>query len=240
MKSIAMIARLSAVSAMLLAMGLVDGCAAGGGGGGPAGAVDFSVETGAAGDIELTETEPGRFEGRGIDRADLGGQAPPNATRGTASMRDRNIQLLVERDGEEAEAPQALITVHIAPADADEPCADEDIALDFTATQDAGGAITLDGTTERELAGEVLRAVAGNNFVFCIDVEANFPGTVNVAAVDITLQGGAAPADGGDGDFFTCDSPGGEDHGAEFGQAGTTKIIASTIGEGRHMVLTDD
>jgi hypothetical protein len=44
-------------------------------------------------------------------------------------------------------------------------------------------------------------------------------------------------SDGGPFDAFDCNSPGGEDDGVEFGDPGTTKVIASTLGEGRHLLL---
>ncbi len=50
---------------------------------------------------------------------------------------------------------------------------------------------------------------------------------------------------GGDGnvngdplDEFRCNSPGGQDVGVVFGEAGTTRVVASTLGLGRHLVLS--
>ena len=64
--------------------------------------------------------------------------------------------------------------------------------LRFSATEAAG----KDGTTVIDLSGETsaaltdasLEAVAADNFVFCIQIIANFEGTVVVSTVDITLS----------------------------------------------------
>ncbi|HUU85479.1 MAG TPA: hypothetical protein VM243_18425 [Phycisphaerae bacterium] len=240
MKSMATSARISTSALLLLATGLMYGCATGGGGGGggPSGAVEFPVETGTAGNVELTETGPGQSAGQGIDQADLGGQAPPNTISGTASVTAENDNVTFTGDGM-GTGRQAEITIHVAPAGAEDPCANEFAVLDFTATEGADGVIALAGTTEAGLTGDILQAVADNDFVFCIQVAANFPGSVNINTVDITLLGGAPPTDGDTGGFFTCSSPGGQDTGVEFAEPGTTQVIASTIGEGRHMVLAD-
>ena len=116
-----------------------------------------------------------------------------------------------------------------------EPCGDDFEVFSFTATEDETGQVTLTGASA-SLSNATIELLSAGDFVFCFQVVANFNGTVVIQEVNITL--GGTPDDGGDdGDFFTCSSPGGEDNGVEFGDPGTTRVIASTLGEGRHMAL---
>ncbi|MHC4065155.1 MAG: NHL repeat-containing protein, partial [Planctomycetota bacterium] len=242
--------RFCATVALCAGSSVLFGCAGGGGGGGggggqlPPGTVQYEVDTGEAGTIAVTEGEPAAETAS----ANLGAAAPAETVSGTASVRSENVQFL-DAAGKAILAHQptgreAQITIHIAPAGAADPCAAEFEVLAFTAIEQTGADVELGGTTSAALTGEVLEAVAADNFVFCIQVVANFAGTIAVSTVDVTLTGAT---DGGEGegegegeDFFRCSSPGGEDLDVEFGEPGTTRVLFSTIGNGRHMVLAND
>lgn len=226
-----------------LACGLLGGCASGGGGGGGGGGLQdsetFTVETGAAGTVEVAAGTEAQSDGP----AELGGTAPANTTSGTVTVSADDVTF----GNGTGEGAQADITVHIAPADAETPCDQQFAVLSFTATLGADGAATLDGASQA-LSEGALDVVVADNFVLCFQIVADFTGTVTVAAVDIELTGDPDSDNDNTGgndnvdpfDFFTCTSPNGEDDLVEFGDPGTTQVTLSTLGEGRHMLLDDN
>ncbi|MCP4246068.1 MAG: hypothetical protein GY778_03370, partial [bacterium] len=222
----------------------------GGGGGGdqpaPPGSIQYDVGTGDAGTVELTKTEGGDFEGGSTGAASLESDAPTGTASGTASVRSDNVTfsaaapekgVVTHQDG----LRRADVDVHVAPADAEDPCSPTFRVLSFTATETAADdgttVIDLSGTTSASLTDASLEAVAADNFVFCIQIVANFAGTVVVSTVDITLTG--TPDDPGPVGGDECVSPGGQDDGVIFGDPGTARVVTSTLGHGRHMALAE-
>lgn len=190
-----------------------------GGGDGPTPPEDgsYSVAAPQDGQVEVTESDDGLvegssplFEGRSSGSASLGDQPPAEAGSTTASITAENVHFVsgVEKSAVAARATArwADITVHIAPADADEPCADDFVVLAVTATEDSNEAISLWGTTRANLGEEILQAIAADNFVLCIQVVANFAGSVVVDAVDIAF-GAEPPAPDPDGDTNGSEGP---------------------------------
>ncbi len=234
--------RTFATAAGLGLLTLVYGCATGGGGGGggggepqPEGEV-FDVDTGDAGAVTVTADQTQQSAGD----AELGGEPPANLTSGTASVPPDGITFT---GAEGVDGADALIVVHIAPAAAETPCAHDFQVLSFLATLTAGGTIELSDVSGGALDQTFLDAVASGQFTLCFEVTANFTGTVTIRTVRLDLSGGEAPDNENDNtaiDFFTCTSPGGEDDDVEFGEPGTTRVVASTLGEGRHMLLNPD
>jgi len=225
------------IAAGCLTLGMMHGCATGGGGGGggapAAEEITYNVDPLEAGTIAVTEDETATSAGP----ADLGGEAPAGSTAGTISVAAENVDFV----GDEGMAVrEAEITVHIAPGAAETPCADEFEVLRFTATATSDGTTTLEGASAA-LDADAIELVSQRGFALCFEVVANFDGTVEIDFVDISLTGAADGNDNVDGEeFYTCTSPGGEDEGVEFGEPGTTRVVASTLGEGRHMALVDD
>ncbi len=213
------------------------GCASGGGGGGGGGggsrpvdddSVAFPVDTGDAGDVEVIEDQ----EAESTASADLGAAAPDNTIDGSVSISAANLTFAPAGTGRQAD-----ITLHIAPAGSQDPCADEFAVFSFTATEDDQGVISItSGSGQADLSGEILDAVAANDFVFCLQVTANFAGTVTVDVIDVSLTG--EPDDPPPtGNFFSCTASEDQALQVEFGDPGTTKVILSTLGYGRHMLL---
>lgn len=196
------------------------GCSApAGGGDGPTPPEDdsYTVASPQDGQVAVTESDNGLvegpsplFEGRSSGSASLGGRPPAEAGSTTASITAENVHFVrgAEKSAVAAQptARWADITVHIAPADADGPCADDFVVLDVTATEDSNEAIRLWGTTRANLGEEILQAVAADNFVLCIQVVANFAGSVVVDAVDIAF-GAEPPAPDPDGDPNGSEGP---------------------------------
>ncbi|MFQ5490377.1 MAG: hypothetical protein ACE5GE_06610 [Phycisphaerae bacterium] len=159
-----------------------------------------SADLGQAGTIEVTDGQQAQSEGEAL----VTGDAPADATTGSVSVAPSNVQFISAGGGAAGqEVPsggrEAQVTVHIAGSDATDVCAPEFTVLDFTATEAADGTISLTGDASATLQGEDIQLATSDSFAICIQVVANFNGTVVVSAVDI--EAGTDDDDmGSDGD----------------------------------------
>lgn len=172
----------------------------GGGSAAPATAEGQSTaDTGDAGTVDVTAD--GQTSQSSGD-ATVTGDAPTDADAGTASVSASNVQFSAGGAGQDAPGSErrAQITIHIAgPSDGD-PCADEFAVLDFTAVEGEDGTITLTGNSSVTLSGAGLQRAVSGQFSICIQVVANFNGTVTVSAVNIVASKGNRSADDDDDD----------------------------------------
>ena len=179
--------------AAVVALGSIVGCSptpSGGSGDGDPGTDTIAMPTGEAGAVTLTKTEQGQFEGQAWGQSGLGEQAPADATTGTVSVRAGQVRFpnAVQKSAVayQRSLRRAQIIIHLASVGAAMPCDDEFVVLDFVATEGPDGMVLSEMSSAR-LNDAVLERVTQEDFVICVKVVANFPGTVVVSTVDFTF-----------------------------------------------------